>query len=80
MIKLGLMLIVSSVLLALYTGNFFGFSIAEQKKIEKIKGKTSTNQEEKDNLAFFTTNEFIRRFWKFSLCIGVLIFISGFLL
>lgn len=73
--KFGLLLTISSLLLAVYTGNIFGFSKNIQEEIKKL--KSEKNYKSKDKLLYYKINEKIRRLWPITTIIGIAIFIIG---
>lgn len=73
--KLGLLLILGGCLLAIYTGNLFGFSNDIQKEIKALKEKEDRASREK--LLYYKINEAIRRFWPVTVMAGAVLFIIG---
>lgn len=73
--KIGLLLVLFSLLLALYTGNLLGFSRDVRKKIEKL--KLENGSKSKEELFYYKINETIRKFWPIATVTGIVIFTIG---
>ena len=80
LVKLGVFLVVCGVLLAVYTGNLFGFSRGVRNDLETIKWKKEASKEEKSYFRYYAINEFIRKLWKFLVVIGLLLLCLGLLI
>lgn len=64
-------------LLAVYTGNLFGFSRGVRDGLEAIKGKKEASKEERSYLGYYSINEFIRKVWKSIVVVGLLLLCFG---
>ncbi|WP_423814553.1 DUF3899 domain-containing protein [Pseudomonas indica] len=80
LVKLGFFLVVGGVLLAIYTGNLFGFSRGIREDLETIKWKKEASKEEKSYFRYYAINEFVRKLWRFLVVIGLLLISLGLLI
>lgn len=77
LVKFGFLLTVGSVILAVYTGNLFGFSRGVRENLEGVKDKGEISKREKSYFSYFVVNEFIRKLWKFLFVFGLLLLCLG---
>lgn len=77
MLKLGVLLLVAGPLLALYTGNLFGFSKKIKKNLANLERESKRNS--RSDYFYYKSNELIRTTWPIITATGALIVIADFL-
>lgn len=81
-LKIGLFMVLAGVLLAAFTGNFFGFSRREREREKSMRERNfeskGADNEARSYLFYFDLNERLRKVWKGLVVLGVLIVVIDF--